>query len=84
MDASLQCMLNENSIDYVAKFAELANHINQNDTTQDVPIKAETGSFSYDDIEGNMLLKSSGDSNGLREGMMLSEEGNNVQKVEGS
>ncbi|XP_021363017.1 protein cramped-like isoform X2 [Mizuhopecten yessoensis] len=62
MDASFQCMLNENSIDYVAKFAELANHINQNENTQDAQQKVPSNSFNYDDMEGNLLKNSAEDS----------------------
>ncbi|XP_033742781.1 protein cramped-like isoform X2 [Pecten maximus] len=66
MDASLQCMLNENSLDYVAKFAELANHINQNENTQEAQQKVPSNSFSYDDIEENILLKNSAEDSRLR------------------
>lgn len=66
MDASLQCMLNENSLDYVAKFAELANHINQNENTQEAQQKMPSNSFSYNDIEENILLKTSAEEAKLR------------------
>ncbi|XP_060063402.1 protein cramped-like [Ylistrum balloti] len=74
MDASLQCMLNENSIDYVAKFAELANHINQNENTQEAQQKVPNNTFNYDDTEENILLKSSADNSRLKENAKQCDE----------
>lgn len=40
MDAHLQAMLNENSLDYVAKFADLAAHIAATGTEESNPTTA--------------------------------------------
>lgn len=47
MDAHLQAMLNENSLDYVAKFADLAAHISATSTEYE----ANTATGQHPELE---------------------------------